>query len=787
MSDLKYGIGADSSQAVAAFKALQNQVQATTSVFSKMKEAVAGLATAAFVQNLLSMADSLSDAATAAGVSTEALMGFSRAIAANGGDMDKAINGMAKFSETLGGAKEGSKQAQDTMYKLGISLKDLGSLSEEDLLKKTVEGIAAIEDPSKRAAAGVDAFGKAAKGVDWKGVAADIDKYTESSREAAAAIESAGQVNDMLAGAYKDFQVQLLLTLKPLAELAKAIMAQKEAIGFLLKVLSDLAVAFAVFKYVLPGIRTVIRSVNELADAMATGGLAASSLGRFVTKEMNNMLTEFSNLKSAVTGVSIGFAAVGTAGARLATGFAAVLSIGLRFASWIGIFLAIYDVVNALVRLITGSGLGEWADKVGKKIAGIFGIEYRTEAEKAKKTQEDNKKAAEEVVDAYKQQRDAIKEIVEQFEKQNQKTSDQLNLETELIGTSKEYQDARKAQFAIEQQYKETLDKLTEARDKLTAAELRAGLGANYDESIKKLKEARQAALEKMQVDVQNNIIATNADELRKFGQQNELANFKELQSFRDKALKSTMSELEIKKFDLEIAARSRFQEKVASEEQRLGRKLSAAEREAFKQKALEGLKELQDEAEKEYKNSKKFETGWSQAFSAYADAATNAAEKARKIFESVSTGLEDALFRFFTTGKLGWKEFANDVIKEMIRIETKQLAMNILTGGRGTVARNANGSLGGLLGLGGLFGFLAEGGPAAMNKPYIVGERGPELFVPSSNGQMVPNSGLGGSTNVTYNINAVDAMSFKQMVARDPSFIYAVSQQGARTLPGVA
>ena len=44
-------------------------------------------------------------------------------------------------------------------------------------------------------------------------------------------------------------------------------------------------------------------------------------------------------------------------------------------------------------------------------------------------------------------------------------------------------------------------------------------------------------------------------------------------------------------------------------------------------------------------------------------------------------------------------------------------------------------------------------------NKPYIVGERGPELFVPSGSGHIVPNNQLdGSSTTVNYNIQAVDA-----------------------------
>jgi hypothetical protein len=41
-----------------------------------------------------------------------------------------------------------------------------------------------------------------------------------------------------------------------------------------------------------------------------------------------------------------------------------------------------------------------------------------------------------------------------------------------------------------------------------------------------------------------------------------------------------------------------------------------------------------------------------------------------------------------------------------------------------------------------------------------------------------------GGST-VIYNINAVDAPSFQQLVARDPKFIHAVAEKGRQNLTG--
>jgi len=51
---------------------------------------------------------------------------------------------------------------------------------------------------------------------------------------------------------------------------------------------------------------------------------------------------------------------------------------------------------------------------------------------------------------------------------------------------------------------------------------------------------------------------------------------------------------------------------------------------------------------------------------------------------------------------------------------------------------------------------FRANGGPVSSGKNYIVGERGPEMFVPNSGGRIVSNENLaGGSTNVVVNVDA--------------------------------
>jgi hypothetical protein len=48
-----------------------------------------------------------------------------------------------------------------------------------------------------------------------------------------------------------------------------------------------------------------------------------------------------------------------------------------------------------------------------------------------------------------------------------------------------------------------------------------------------------------------------------------------------------------------------------------------------------------------------------------------------------------------------------------------------------------------------------AAGGPVTGGQSYLVGEIGPELFVPNVSGTIVPNKALGGSTSITINVNA--------------------------------
>jgi hypothetical protein len=76
------------------------------------------------------------------------------------------------------------------------------------------------------------------------------------------------------------------------------------------------------------------------------------------------------------------------------------------------------------------------------------------------------------------------------------------------------------------------------------------------------------------------------------------------------------------------------------------------------------------------------------------------------------------------------------------------------------------SGLFGGSGGFGSIFGalfggFRAAGGPVSGGTPYMVGEKGPELFVPGRSGSIVPNAALGssrGGDQMTFNINLAGA-----------------------------
>ena len=146
----------------------------------------------------------------------------------------------------------------------------------------------------------------------------------------------------------------------------------------------------------------------------------------------------------------------------------------------------------------------------------------------------------------------------------------------------------------------------------------------------------------------------------------------------------------------------------------------------------------LQDELDDLY--------GWMDDIGAEAEALAQAADEIGFAF---SSAFEDAI--------LSGQKFS-DVLRslgqDVLRVFTRLAITNPLI-------NSVFGSLPGFQALPAIAGFRAKGGPVSMGSAYVVGEEGPELFVPKSSGNIIANKASGsmagsmGGVTVNYNIAA--------------------------------
>ena len=74
-----------------------------------------------------------------------------------------------------------------------------------------------------------------------------------------------------------------------------------------------------------------------------------------------------------------------------------------------------------------------------------------------------------------------------------------------------------------------------------------------------------------------------------------------------------------------------------------------------------------------------------------------------------------------------------------------------------------------------------AEGGSFKAGMPITVGERGREIFVPQTNGNIIPNHDIGmGGMNITFNIQANDVRGIKELLIDNRATIINLVNQGA-------
>lgn len=174
------------------------------------------------------------------------------------------------------------------------------------------------------------------------------------------------------------------------------------------------------------------------------------------------------------------------------------------------------------------------------------------------------------------------------------------------------------------------------------------------------------------------------------------------------------------------------------------------------------------------------FEAGWNRAYNQFIEDSQDASKMGERAFNSLFSGMSQQLENFVRTGKINFKDFAASVIADLISIQLRAQAMSMFKGlGNFFSFASSAGSTP-------TVGFAADGG--YISEPTIVGEQGPELFVPRTSGTVIPNqqlSGqLGGVTNITNNyIDAIDTKSFEERLLSSPNAIWAANKYADKSL----
>ena len=115
------------------------------------------------------------------------------------------------------------------------------------------------------------------------------------------------------------------------------------------------------------------------------------------------------------------------------------------------------------------------------------------------------------------------------------------------------------------------------------------------------------------------------------------------------------------------------------------------------------------------------------------------AAEALESAFERAGSRIEQALGRAARSGEADFSRMTDAILADLARLATQQVIERPLAG---LIDR----ALGSIAGMTTPAGGRAEGGPVQAGVPFLVGERGPEVFTPSQSGQVAP-GGAGGQT----------------------------------------
>jgi lambda family phage tail tape measure protein len=762
----------------------QRNLDTLNKSFGAMKSALAGLALGGFITGILNAAKNTMDLAQATGFATASILGLQKAFVANGGSAEEANNAIVKLTQNIGEAAQGSSTLQSAFQQVGVSLQDLATLSEEQIFIKTIQGLAGINDSATRTALGLQLLGKSAKTIDYAGIASGAKSYITASRDTAIAIENADAAAKKLEQALQQIKDAVVIAIQPLTELASQINVNADAIQKFVKIATNIAIIVGAF------------SLLGKAVTLVRGGFAL-----FVRsgKELGKTLSVLKHYWDRLTGAITVEAPKNNLFAGLAK------SVGFLLKSLAGLGTVIGTVLSALFPdqvLNAFKELGQLIGLVDDESTAAANAE-KDRADKAKRAAEEEAEQKRKVIAANNEMRASILRVADAYNEQISELQKTIALETRAFEVSSDQLELEKALSTVAQNNADAVKALVEQRSKLKKEQ--EGLIPVIDQQITKLRE--QLAVDQATTAAAIQGLQARRLEQEKLNDQLELTkqNLSDAQALQSlqaqlavigmygeelqnnlmilnvtEELQRKLTDLEVRRLELENQRTQLGEARFAQEMAHLEALRNAAYE--YANARIEGEKKILEAQKAVQENA---QLGVEQAI---ADIAKQF-EPYQMAQDAVKQGwgrVSDALDTFVETGKLKFSDLARSILADLAKMILKAMVFRAISGIAGAFGLSIPG--------------LAKGGSAKAGEPYIVGEKGPELFVPQGNGTVIPNNQLGskgmatGAVNapvtnnyITNNISAIDAKSVAQLFAENRKTLLGSVKMAEREMPYMA
>jgi lambda family phage tail tape measure protein len=806
MADLTYTATLDDKISPALAK-IDKNVSKVNQQFTKFGQVLATLAIGSFVQNTIKFADSMVDLSKATNIAINDIVGLSKSFELNGGSAEQARAGVIKLSMSVAEAMEGGKAAQLAFQAVNVSLKDIATLSESDILAKTIEGLSKIQDPAQRLKTATELLGKAAKGVDFTGVASGFKSASDEAIKYNRSMQSVAELNDKLSSAFGKVQLAVVKALEPMADAINKLPDGK--IEELINSFVSLAASLAAIAVAMKGLEFIGKIFIFIAStaALVTGGFASIAL---TVKKTTDTISAF--MKGAKR-----FQEAGKFAMELGDRFKYLISgAGMLAKGLLGV-AGVLLTINSLVETFTGNSLVGYLGKAydaAKKFSGLGGPEVSKDPREGMRGRGDpaeiaNREAAANALEKQKQKLIELKAYYADQAKQLESNTQQFkkqgdavvtNLQNELM-FNKISEDSVEIIKAINEATTRTTDEVTKLKDaRALLKPEEKELIAIYDMQISKVQEIGN-------IQTQQTIIAIQALQQQKDAQDrlNHSLETKSNLIRSDESLLQLQKQLEtvgmfgdklqdnLIKLDVERELRGKLNDIVIKQlelenqraklgEDNFNREMSQLEslKTAAMTYADARLVAEQKIVDATRKSERTDVTGAVAKRMEELQRSVDPTVMAIQKIDSVTQNMNSAIDKFVETGKFSFADFSRSIIQDLIKIELKAQATKLFSS-----LMSTGGSF-----LSSLLGFAGGGNPP-VGKPSIVGEKGPELFVPRTAGTVIPNNqlGMGGSqqtvnNNTVYNISAIDARSVAEFFAANRKTMLGTIQLAQKELP---